>query len=423
MKPNIKQIAPWILYDFANTPFPTIVLTFVFSTFFTKFIAKDQLLGTSLWGAGLAISGIIIGIFSPILGAIADQSGRKKPWIFAFALTVILSSFALAFTPPELNSIYKILMIVMIGNCALNFAQVFYNSLLVQVAPTDMIGRISGIGWGCSYFGGLICLVITLVFLIPKNDDPQLLAWGVKQSLILVGLWFLVFSMPLFLFFQEKKGKNLNVDVVRSGIKQLIDTIKSIKEYKMLLGFLFAFFFYSDGITTLLNFGGIYAATVLGFSFNDVMIFAVSINVVAGIGAIIFGLIDDKIGPAKLIIFCIAIIALCCLMIISFEKALIFWIFGLILGIFIGPLQSASRSMLAQIVPKEKITEMFGIYALTGKLSTFIGPLIVSLITYFFKSNSVGMYVVLVMLTLGLILMLQYFDYKFKKFWLFFWRK
>jgi UMF1 family MFS transporter len=206
MKPNYKQIASWVLYDFANTPFPTIVLTFVFSTFFTKFIAKDQVVGTTLWSGALAISGIIIGLFSPIFGAIADQSGRKKPWIFTFASLVILSSFLLAYIPPDSSLVMPILAIVVIGTCCLSFAQVFYNSLLVQVAPQEMIGRISGIGWGCGYFGGLICLIITLGFLIPKDDNVQLLIIGVKGSLILVGVWFFLFALPIF-YFSRKTGK------------------------------------------------------------------------------------------------------------------------------------------------------------------------------------------------------------------------
>jgi UMF1 family MFS transporter len=225
-----------------------------------------------------------------------------------------------------------------------------------------------------------------------------------------------------FFTFQEKPGKKVSFEVVKSGLNQLKETIYSIKEYNTLLGFLTAFFFYSDGITTLLNFGGIFAATVLGFSFNEVMIFAVSINLIAGLGATVFGLIDDKIGPSKLIIYSLIVITLCCVFIITFQTPLMFWIFGLLLGVFIGPLQSASRSMLAQIVPKEKITEMFGLYALTGKLSTFIGPLIISVITHFFKSKSAGLYVVLVMLSLGLFLMLKYFNLSFKRKWWMFWK-
>jgi UMF1 family MFS transporter len=422
MKPNYRQIVPWVLYDFANAPFAAIVLTFVFSTFFTKFIAENEVQGTSMWGATLALSGILIGMFSPVFGAIADQSGRKKPWVFLFASIVIACTFILSFFGPETRPAIKVLFFVLLANCCYSYGQVFYNSMLIQVAPKEMIGRISGLGWGLGYFGGLVCLILTLCFLIPKVDDALLLELGVKKALWLVGAWFILFSFPLFIFYQEKKGQSISLSVVKSGLIQLKETIRSIREYKTLTGFLLAYFFYSDGITTLLNFGGIYAATVLGFSFSQVMAFAIAINLIAGLGAVLLGLVDDKIGPSKLIIFSLIVVTISSICVLAFQKALAFWIFGLIVGVFIGPLQSASRSMFAQIAPQEKITEMFGLYALTGKVSTFFGPLIISLIAYFFESKTLGMYVVVVMFTVGLLLMLKYFDFRFKRHWLFFWK-
>ncbi len=423
MKAKLKQIVPWVLYDFANAPFAAIVLTFVFSTFFTKYIAAEELEGTTLWATTLALSGIIIGVVSPILGAIADQTGRKKPWILFFATTVIISCYALSYVEggPQWQN-YSI-VIVLIANCCYTFAQVFYNSLLITVAPTHMIGRISGIGWGLGYFGGLCCLIITFVFFIPNEDHLLLLTNGVKNSLKLVAIWFLAFSLPLFILLDENQKRKISWKAVNSGLQQLYATFCSIKQFKTLLGFLAAYFFYSDGVATLLNFGGIFAATVLHFTFNEVLIFAISINLVAGIGAIIFGLVDDKIGPSKLINLSLVVILGCCVMILAIQKALIFWIFGLLLGVFIGPLQSASRSMLAQIVPKENVAEMFGLYALTGRFSTFIGPLFISILTFFFKSKTAGLFVVVLMLSLGFILILKFFDHPFRKRFLFFWKK
>jgi UMF1 family MFS transporter len=415
MKAKLQQIIPWILYDFANAPFAAVILTFVFSTYYTKYIAVDEVTGTSLWASTLTISALIIGVFSPVFGAIADQSGRKKPWLFFFAFVVILITFGLTAVKPDASYQYKTLVMVLIATACYNFAQVFYNSLLLTVAPTHMIGRVSGIGWGAGYFGGLCCLVLTLFYFIPKEDNLNALAQGVKHSLLLVGSWYILFSLPIFLLLKEETKKTISIGAVRGGINQLINTIKSLKDQKTLVGFLIAFFFYSDAITTILNFGGIYAATVLNFSFYEVIIFAVVINLVAGLGATVLGLLDDKIGPSKLIFYSLCVCLLCSIMVLTFQNAKIFWIFGCLLGLFIGPIQSASRSMLSHIVPKENITEMFGLYALTGRLSTFIGPLIISLITYFFRSKTAGMFVVVLMFSIGLVLMIKFFHLKFKK--------
>lgn len=415
MKAKLKQIIPWVLYDFANAPFAVIILTFVFSTFFTQHIANDSLIGTSFWSAMLALSGIVIGMISPIVGAIADQTGRKKIWLLFFASIVVISTFALSFVETNHYWFFLSLSLVFLANCCYSFAQVFYNSLLLTVSPSSMIGRISGLGWGLGYFGGLICLILTLLFFIPQNENIELLKFGIQKTLLLVAFWFVIFSAPIFILLKEKNGDPLSKEKIFAGIKQLKETIYSIKNYQTLTGFLIAYFFYSDGIATLLNFGGIFAATILGFSFHQVICFAIAINLIAGLGAIFFGLLDDKIGPAKLIVYSLIILIVCCGLIIFFQKPIIFWIFGLILGLFIGPIQSASRSMLAQIVPQDKISEMFGIYALTGKLSTFIGPFFISLITYFLQSKIAGLYVVLLMLGLGLVFMMRYFHYHFKK--------
>ena len=228
---------------------------------------------------------------------------------------------------------------------------------------------------------------------------------GVKKALWLVAVWFFIFSAPLFIFLKEKKGSSISWKFVLLGFSQLKETFFSLKEYKKLLGFLCAYFFYSDGITTLLNFGGIFAATVLGFSFFEVLLFAIIINLIAGIGALAFGFVDDKIGPIKLILIALTVVSSCCFFIIIFQTEISFWIFGMLLGIFIGPLQSASRSLLAKLSPQDKITEMFGLYAFTGKLSTFIGPFFISLLSHFFHSKTAGLYVVVMMLFIGLIQM------------------
>jgi UMF1 family MFS transporter len=310
-------------------------------------------------------------------------------------------------------------VLIFLGSTFYQISQVFYNALLITVAPQPLIGRISGLGWGAAYLGGLVCLVITLFFLMPQqNLTPLAMTQGVSQSLLLVALWYTFFALPLVVLLKEGEKKRFSFRDVKQGINQLMTTLGCLKEQKTLVGFLIAYFFYSDAIATIMSFGGIFAATVLGFSLYEVILFAIVINCVAGVGAMIFGMIDDRIGPSRLILYSLCACLLASIMVLSFQTREIFWVFGCFLGIFIGPIQSASRSMFSQIVDQEQITEMFGLYALTGKLSTFIGPLCISLITHFFRARTAGMFVVVVMFAIGLILMSRFFHLKFKKsFW------
>ncbi len=416
-KGQLKQIISWIFYDFANAPYAAIILTFVFSAFFTQYIALDEVTGTMQWAFTLALTGILTGLGSPILGAVADKIGKKKPWLITFASLVMISVSVLSLF--EINSFWRIftLVIIAMATCCYFFAQVFYNALLLTVAPTSWIGTISGIGWGAGYFGGLCCLVIAWVFFIPKEKEWILIEQGVRSACLLVAGWYLVFSLPAFITIQEEEKKNFSLFSIKSALMQLKRVFKTAQNHPKLSAFLPAYFFYSDGMTTLLNFGGIYAATVLRFSLHDVLLFAVMINLIAGFGSMIFGLIDDRIGPSKLIVYALVVALMSSFIVLTFQNKQVFWIFGLLIGLVIGPLQSASRSLVAHLVPQEQAAELFGLYALIGRLSNFIGPTMITCMTFFFRSKTIGLFVVVVMFFLGLLLMFRFFLTQFKMRW------
>jgi UMF1 family MFS transporter len=415
-KPISKHgLIAWCLYDWANSAFPTVVITFVFAAYFTKGVAVDEITGTAQWGWAMSISALAVGLLSPILGAIADQGGRRKPWLLFFTVLTVLFSALLWQIKPEVSFVMLALVLAGLGNFAFEMGMVFYNAMLPEIAPKDKIGRLSGWGWGLGYIGGLICLALTLVGFV-QTETPWFglnkeFAEHLRATPVLVAVWFAIFAIPLFLFTPDKPSRGLSpVSAVREGLKTLTRTLKKITSYGQILRYLIARMIYTDGINTLFAFGGIYAVGTFGMSFSELIMFGIAINLTAGIGAVGFAWIDDKMGPKKVIL--IALVALTILggILLIIQDKTLFWIFGVPLGLFVGPAQSASRSLMAHMAPPELRTEMFGLYAFSGKATAFVGPALLALATDMFQSQRAGMATILIFFIVGGILLLPVID-------------
>ena len=405
-----KAVVGWCIYDWANSAFPTIVITFVFSNYFARAVAASPEEATSEWGFAISLSGLAVALFAPILGAVADLGGRRKPWLLFFTLACVVSGAALWTIKPDHQYAAQALIIVAVANFTYELGQVFYNAMLPDVAPRKMIGRISGWSWGLGYAGGLVCLVICLYVLI--QPSPPLFgldaesAQPVRAAMVLVSLWFLVFSLPLFFWTPDRKGHSLPLgQAIGRGIETLIQTFKDLKTHANIARFLIARMIYTDGLNTLFIFGGVYAAGRFQMNTDEVLLFAILLNITAGLGAAAFGWVDDWIGAKKTIV--IAVIALTILgaAILLAESKTLFYVLGAILGIFVGPAQSASRSLMGRLAPPEIRTEMYGIYALSGRVTAFLGPALVGWITAVTASQQLGMTVILVFFLVGLVLM------------------
>ncbi len=405
---NKKALIAWCIYDWACSAFPIIVTTFIFATYFTAHVAVNEISGTYQWANATALAGILIAILSPIVGAIADHRGHHKRWLLAFTLLCIISSALLWYAYPVPTSIYYTLTCVVLGTIGLELAVVFYNSFLPHIAPKKYLGRISGWAWGLGYFGGIISLSIAL-FVFIKGNHPWLdvqTAAPVRITGPLVAIWFAVFSLPLFIFIPETKLTKLTMtQAIRRGMQELGQTLRALPSEKNLLLYLIAHLIYTDGLNTLFAFGGIYAAGTFKMNLTSVILFGITMNISAGIGAVLLAWVDDYLGSKPTIM-----ISLICMIIFSIPLLLVkeashFWFCALFLSIFLGPTQAASRSLMARLAPEEKSTEMFGIYAFSGKITAFVGPWLLGLATLYFASQRAGMATILLFFIVGAILM------------------
>ena len=407
-----RALISWCLYDWANSAFPTVIITFVFAAYFTNSVAEDQTRGTSLWGAAISLSALAVAISGPFLGAIADHSGHHKRWLCLFTVLSAFGAMMLWTVEPNLNHIMHGLFWVALGNFGFELSMVFYNAMLPILAPRNQLGRWSGWGWGVGYLGGLACLGIVLAMFIQTETPIFDLNKDAAEELRITGpfvaTWMLIFALPLFLLFPDTKGDEKEMTTaIRKGLKTLWRTIKQLREYKGIVWFLAARMFYSDGLNALFAFGGIYAAGTFGLNFQDLIIFGISINLIAGVSAIIFAWVDDWVGPKIVIIAGVGCLAFFGGALLIVESQKLFWAFGLPLGIFVGPIQSASRSLMARMAPASMRVEFFGLYALSGKATAFLAPALLAWATLAFESQRAGMATLIVFLLLGMTLMIK----------------
>ncbi|GIR52991.1 MAG: hypothetical protein CM15mP62_04620 [Rhodospirillaceae bacterium] len=240
-----RKVFIWCLFDWANSPYPTVILTFVFSAYFTKLVAEDEISGTFLWSQTIAFSGLFMAFVAPILGAISDETGKKKIWILVFSILAILATLSLWFVLPDKKSVPLALIAIAISLIAFEFCAIFYNATLIQVANSSSIGKVSGLGWAAGYIGAILCLLICLFGLVEGSfsflrlDINQ--SEHIRATTIVVGLWWLIFSLPFFIFFKEGKGAaHFSSRHILKGLNRLFTTIKNIKHYRPIMLFLLA---------------------------------------------------------------------------------------------------------------------------------------------------------------------------------------
>jgi len=407
---NRRAVFSWCLYDFANSPFTTLIVTFIYATYFTKAITENEIIGTALWSRGVTVSAIAVALLSPIMGAIADRGGYRKLFLFiSTAIAIIGSAILYQFEPGQAM---QALLWFIIANIAFEMGMVFYNAFLPDIAPPGRIGRISGYGWSLGYVGGLLAMVVALIgfvypevpwfgFSIEKGEN-------IRATNLLVSGWFILFSIPLFLWVKEDKSRasKSRKKIVASSIKQLINTFHEIRHYRQIIRLLAARLFYNDGLITIFAFGGIYAAGTFGFSFTEIMIFGIVLNVAAGAGAFVMGFMDDKLGGKKTIQLSLYGLMIATVIAVLSPNKIFFWIAGIIVGIFSGPNQAASRSLMGRFVPPDKENEFFGFFAFSGKATAFMGPFLLGSLTELFNSQRVGISAVLLFLIIGSIFLI-----------------
>jgi UMF1 family MFS transporter len=362
-----KIVAAWSSFDFANSSFSAIIVTFVYPIYFGETIVTNGR-GDFYWGIAMSLSMLLVAIVSPALGAMADLTGSKKRFLAAFTLLSVLATAGMYFLAPGM--IFLGILLFVLGNAGFEGGTVFYDAFLPEISSEQTYGRVSGIGFAVGYFGSLAALVLTKVML---GTTPPML----REIFLVTALFFFLFTIPTLIWVPEVKKKTSRsiLGIIRHGFAENIRTIRTIRNHKNVVRFLIAFFVYNDAILTVIGFSGRYAKRTLHFDTGDLAMFFIMIQVIAAVGSLIFGYITDKKGARFTILITLAIWIVVVIGAYLTETAQLFWVVGAVAGLALGSSQSASRSFMAQLTPREHTAEFFGFYdGLCGKASAIVGP-------------------------------------------------
>jgi UMF1 family MFS transporter len=402
--PNTRRnVAAWTLYDFASSAFNTLMVTFIFNRFFVDVIAGGTDRATVMWTMALNVSAVIVAVLMPVLGAIADYSGRKKLFLVGFALQSILFTLLLFFVEP--GQAWTAVILFVIANIGFEASNVFYNAFLPEVSTRDNIGRISGLGFLLGYIGGLICLVLGLAMLRSWLPSDNYL--NVRATILLVAAWYFLFSLPMFFWLRERAERRPPPPhgYLREGFHRLAVTIQHVRELKEAAKLIIARMIYNDGLTTVIGVASIYAGAVLGMPLEQVLMMGIALNVAAGIGAFLFGFVDDRIGGKRTLMITLVFLTVAGVIGVVTTSIPGFWVAATLIGIMMGPNQSASRSLLTKLVPEHKHAEAFGLFAFSGKLSSMLGPLVYGSVVGATGDHKLAMSSIIVFFVIGLVIL------------------
>ena len=426
-----------MFFDWANQPFHTLILTFTFAPYFASRVAADPAQGQVVWGYAITAGSVMIALLAPVLGAVADAHGPRRPWIILFSALYVMGVTGLWIATPGRPDPTLVLIFLVIALIGSEFAIVFTNSLLPELGNRQEIGRISGSGWAMGYCGGLVSLAIVLCLMAPVPGSEKTLLGldpvfsldpaageGARATGPLSAFWYLVFMVPFFLWVPDVKRQPQVSNAVVKGLVALKTTLVSLPARPSLFAYLMSSMFYRDALNGLYFFGGIYAAGVLGWETFQLGIFGIVAALAGAVGAWLGGRVDEKLGPKPIITVTIAVLVVVSAVIVSTSPnevllipvrgsgtpsilpTIVFFICGAVIGAAGGSLQAASRTMLVRQAVEGKMAEAFGIYALAGKATSFIAPILIAVTTDLANSQRIGITPVLLLFLVGLVLMI-----------------
>ncbi|MBY6349604.1 MFS transporter [Rhodococcoides corynebacterioides] len=410
-----KQIAAWGLWDWGGAAFQAVILTFVFSVYLTDAVGDDLPGGISAssWlGWSLGLAGLLIAFSAPVSGQRSDARGRRTRSLFLLSVATVAAMAGLFFVKDDYHYLWLGLVLLAGGSVLFELAQVPYTAMLRQVSTPDNLGRVSGFGWAMGYFGGIVLLLVSYFgFIAGEGDTRGFLGISTEDGLnirlvaLFAAVWFLVFSLPVLLAVPELP--RTDAVAARAGYLEsyrvLLRDVRDLwRTDRRTVWFLVASALFRDGLAGVFTFGAVLAVTVYGISAADVLLFGVAANVAAALGALAAGRVDDAIGPKRVIVVSLAAMIATGIVLLVVSGPTMFWIFGLILCLFVGPAQSSSRTFLTRIVPPGREGQMFGLYATTGRAVSFLAPSLFGFFVYAFGSDRAGIVGLLVVLAAGL---------------------
>lgn len=432
-------IAGWLMFDWATQPFFTLITTFVYAPFFAGAIALDPVAGQAQWGYATAAAGLVVAVLSPPLGAVADAAGGRKPWIAAFSALLVAGSGLLWFAVPGTGGAVTLALLgFVLGTIGVEFATVFNNAMMPDLVDRGRLGRLSGSGWALGYAGGLVSLVlvlglmagdpatgVTVLGIEPLFGLDPATRQGDRAAGPFTALWYLVFVLPLFLFTPDVARRQSLGRAVRGGMGDLISTLRRLPADRPVLAFLLANMIYKDGLAALFVFGGIFAVGVFGWTTLEIGLFGILLTVTGVFGALLGGVLDDRFGPRAVVAGALLVLILASIGILSIDRATILFVvavparaataglfaspaeiaylvLGGIIGAAAGPLQACSRTLLVALSPPDRITAFFGLFALSGKVTSFAAPVLVAVVTGWAGSQRLGIAVIVVFFVAGL---------------------
>ncbi|MFN4156871.1 MAG: MFS transporter [Gemmobacter sp.] len=429
-----RRIWGWWFFDWASQPYNTLLLTFIFGPYITE-ILGDGSRAQAVWGYGIGAAGLIIAVFSPLLGAIADKAGGRMRFIWLFSAMYVLGAWGLWYAAPGDFNLTLIMLSFCIGLIGMEFATTFTNAMMPDLTTPEDMGRMSGTGWAFGYLGGMVALIFMLTLLAENKAGVTLIGIppilgldpetreGTRSVGPLTAIWYVVFMIPFFLWVREprKPGALPVRQAAATAWPDLKANLAALPRQPSLLNYLLSSMFYRDALNGIYVFGGIYAAGVLGWSAIDLGIFGILGTITGALFAWLGGKADSRYGPKPVIALTVLVLTLTTVGIIFVSRDAVFglpvaegsklpdlgfYILGALIGAAGGAMQSASRTMMVRQAHPDRMTEGFGLYALTGKATSFLAPLSIGIVTDITGSQQLGILPIVVLFVIGLVLLI-----------------
>jgi len=397
------KVLAWILYDWATSGYGAIIGTFVFSVYFTQEV-WDGDGGTKAWGVMVTLTSVFVGLVGALLGLVLNGVKTHRFFLALFIFVGGVSGATLILIKPEHSYAIPALFLVGLGSFCIETSFVPYNTLLRRFVPPERAGRTSALAWGLGYVGGVMCLAVAVILM--KSDlitDDNLL--NVRITSLLAAAWLLVFGLPIVIALYRLPKKRLNQPGY-AAVGLTKERVVSLLRYRGMWKFLLSRLFLAEGLTALFAFGGIFAASIYGFSQEEVMYFAIALSTSAGIGAIPGGFLDDRFGPRFVILLSLIFLMLSGIVIGLIDDERTFWIVSIFLGMFIGPVQSSGRSLAAKSVQKDEAAQLYGLLGFSGRVVSFIGPLLVTLGIAITGTDKIIVWIVVALMAVAFFVML-----------------